>query len=215
MTKIQNPLIGRASGKAGGMIFYKQFSANVMRSAVFEYRASENPASQVNRSYFTSIMAFIKAYLAPFLSLLVTVKPTNKSPQNLLFSQLAAVKVMTSTIHFTDFSKLFTIGSGVFNPIVVTYSHFRDNVLLIWHDPSTIPAQYLHNHLVFFGINFTQQDSYMTLSLDFAEESTQVPITRPHWLDTDQMVFFVALNLVPGYAQIKPTQFSLISTFNI
>ena len=49
MTKVQNPIIGRAKGSAGGMTFSKNYDKNVMRAKAFEVNNPNTQAQQTQR----------------------------------------------------------------------------------------------------------------------------------------------------------------------
>ena len=55
MTKIQNPIIGRAKGQAGGMVFTTLFGANVMKAKPYSYRDANTLVQRDNRTLHVSV----------------------------------------------------------------------------------------------------------------------------------------------------------------
>ena len=54
MTKIQNPIIGRAKGGSAGMVFSTLRGENIMRSKAFEYHDANTDEQKFNRNKFKS-----------------------------------------------------------------------------------------------------------------------------------------------------------------
>lgn len=61
MTKIQNPLIGRASGQAGGMVFSTLYGQNILKAKPFEPQNPNSLAQQYIRGAFTRAVVVAKA----------------------------------------------------------------------------------------------------------------------------------------------------------
>lgn len=55
MSKIQNPIIGRASGQAGGMVFSKYFDQNIMKSKPMTVKASNTPKQANQRALLKAV----------------------------------------------------------------------------------------------------------------------------------------------------------------
>jgi hypothetical protein len=87
MSKIQNPIIGRAKGQAGGMVFSTLYGANVMRAKPFQYRDKNSTSQQKFRSLFRYAVDFaakLKFYAAYFFE----TPPAKMSPYSKLISQI-------------------------------------------------------------------------------------------------------------------------------
>lgn len=87
MSKIQNPIIGRAKGQAGGMVFSTLFGANVMRAKPFQYRDKNSTTQQEFRSLFRSAVNFA-ANLKFYAADLFETPPAKMSPYSKLISQI-------------------------------------------------------------------------------------------------------------------------------
>lgn len=87
MSKIQNPIIGRAKGQAGGMVFSTLYGSNVMRAKPFQYRDKNSSSQQEFRSLFRYAVNFaakLKFYAAYFFE----TPPAKMSPYSKLISQI-------------------------------------------------------------------------------------------------------------------------------
>lgn len=87
MSKIQNPIIGRAKGQAGGMVFSTLYGSNVMRAKPFQYRDKNSTTQQEFRSLFRYAVNFaakLKFYAADFFE----TPPAKMSPYSKLISQI-------------------------------------------------------------------------------------------------------------------------------
>lgn len=87
MSKIQNPIIGRAKGQAGGMVFSTLFGANVMRAKPFQYRDKNSTTQQAFRSLFRYAVNFA-AKLKFYAADLFETPPAKMSPYSKLISQI-------------------------------------------------------------------------------------------------------------------------------
>ncbi len=66
MARVQNPIIGRASGKFGTGVFATLFGQNILRSLPVEVRNPRTPAQIAQREKFAAGVAFIKK-IYPFI----------------------------------------------------------------------------------------------------------------------------------------------------
>lgn len=87
MSKIQNPIIGRAKGQAGGMVFSTLYGANVMRAKPFQYRDKNSTTQQKFRSLFRYAVDF-SAKCKFFAADLFETPPAKMSPYSKLISQI-------------------------------------------------------------------------------------------------------------------------------
>ena len=124
--KVQNPIIGRSRGSAGGMTFCKNYDKNVARAKAFEV-SNPKTASQTNqRTFFKEVMDITKTVSDEELRSLFGIKPKAMSRRNALSKQIAAAYSVVDGQKVVDFSKLQAIGNGqkVTTPIV-EYSNGR------------------------------------------------------------------------------------------
>jgi hypothetical protein len=113
MTKIQNPIIGRASGQAGGMIFSKSFDKNVMRSRPMTVSNPNTPAQQRQREFFAELTAISKTVTPDTLIDLFPAKPATRSRYSELQKQLAVGRDVSGATGTIDFDEVSNIGNGI------------------------------------------------------------------------------------------------------
>ena len=87
MSFVQNPIIGRAKGQAGGMVFSTLYGANVMRAKPFQYRDKNSSAQQGLRWLFRFAVNFA-AKLKFYAANLFETPPAKMSPYSKLISQI-------------------------------------------------------------------------------------------------------------------------------
>lgn len=87
MSKIQNPIIGRAKGQAGGMVFSTLYGSNVMRAKPFQYRDKNSTTQQEFRSLFRFAVNFA-AKLKFYAANMFETPPAKMSPYSKLISQI-------------------------------------------------------------------------------------------------------------------------------
>lgn len=120
MTKVQNPIIGRARASAGGMTFTKNYDKNVMRSKPFEVKNPKTAAQVKQRDFFKQVQGIVATVSDEQLRSLFGDMPKAMSRRNALSKQVAAAYSMNGNSKVVDFSKLGAIGNGekVTTPIV-------------------------------------------------------------------------------------------------
>jgi hypothetical protein len=94
MSKIQNPIIGRAKGQAGGMVFSTLYGANVMRAKPFQYRDKNSTTQQKFRSLFRYAVNFAAKLKFNAADLFET-PPAKMSPYSKLISQIRPAFTLT------------------------------------------------------------------------------------------------------------------------
>lgn len=113
MARIQNPVIGRSKGQAGGMVFTTLNGQNVMKAKPYSYRDANTPVQQQNRALNT-IIAILCAELASIARSLFQVQPPTMPAYSRLIQQLqkAASRVMPT---YSPVLIGTEIGSGIFS----------------------------------------------------------------------------------------------------
>ena len=112
MSKIQNPVIGRAKGSAGGMTFAKQFDKNTMRAKPFEVANPKTQGQTTQRDFFKQVQEIVASVSPEQLRSLFGNMPKGMSRRNALSKQVAEAYSMDGTTKSVDFSKLQAIGNG-------------------------------------------------------------------------------------------------------
>lgn len=112
MTKVQNPIIGRARGSAGGMTFAKQFDKNTMRAKPFEVANPKTAAQTNQRHYFATLSDLVAGFTAEQLAFLFPMKPKGMSRRNALSKQIAEDVTTDQGQKVIDFAHIDTIGNA-------------------------------------------------------------------------------------------------------
>ena len=110
--KVQNPIIGRARGSAGGMTFCKNYDKNVARAKAFEVSNPNTPAQQNQRSYFTQLSSLVATITDEQLRTLFPQKPKSMSRRNALSKQIGASKTTVGDAKVIDFADILTLGNA-------------------------------------------------------------------------------------------------------
>ena len=112
MTKVQNPIIGRAKGSAGGMTFSKNYDKNVMRAKAFEVNNPNTQAQQTQRGFFAELQEVVGGFTPDQLRFLFPSKPKTMSRRNALSKQIAESNTIVGTTKSVDFADITTIGNA-------------------------------------------------------------------------------------------------------
>lgn len=112
MTKVQNPIIGRAKGSAGGMTFSKNYSKNVMRAKAFEVSNPNTQAQQTQRGFFAELQEIVASFTPDQIRFLFPNKPKSMSRRNALSKQVAESNTIVGTTKSVDFADIITLGNA-------------------------------------------------------------------------------------------------------
>ena len=110
--KVQNPIIGRSRGSAGGMTFCKVYDKNVARAKAFEVANPKTAAQTTQRNYFKELSALVATLTNEELRTLFGQKPKALSRRNELSTQLAPANSTVDSVKSVDYSKIEAIGNG-------------------------------------------------------------------------------------------------------
>ena len=112
MTKIQNPIIGRARGSAGGMTFAKNYDKNVMRSKPFEVKNPKTQGQTTQRTYFAELSNVVALFTSEELRCLFPNMPKAMSRRNALSKQIAEDVTIAGNVKSIDFANINTLGNA-------------------------------------------------------------------------------------------------------
>lgn len=112
MAKVQNPVIGRTKGSAGGMTFAKVYDKNVMKAKVFEVNNPKTAAQTIQRDYFKTVSAQAAVLTPDQLRAIFPNKPKAMSRRNALTQQLAEYWEMVESNKVMKLSDLVTVGNA-------------------------------------------------------------------------------------------------------
>jgi hypothetical protein len=110
--KVQNPIIGRARGSAGGMTFCKNYDKNVARAKAFEVANPKTAAQTTQRNYFKELTALVATFTEEQLRFLFPNKPKAMSRRNALAKQLAEYFTLKAGVKSVDYDSIDTIGNA-------------------------------------------------------------------------------------------------------
>lgn len=141
MTKVQNPIVGRSRGSAGGMTFTKNFGKNVMRTKPFEVSNPKTTAQTTQRDFFKQVQSVTASVTDEQLRSLFGDMPKGMSRRNALSKQIAAAYSIDGTTKSVDFSKLESIGYGekVTTPFVKFENGVSDDAIILTPAMFNIP----------------------------------------------------------------------------
>ena len=186
MAKVQNPVIGRTKGSAGGMTFSKVYDKNVMKAKVFEASNPNTAAQQVQRSYF-KIVSAVAAVLTPEqLRSIFPSRPKGISRRNAFFKQLAEYNQIVAGEKVMKLSDLMTVGNAPTMEMGTTGAVVAGDVVNVTLDASVVANTMLADYyFVAFLVNDTK--NLVSLDMTSAKVSTgQVSPDLPQgWDDPD------------------------------
>ena len=134
--KVQNPIIGRARGSAGGMTFCKNYDKNVARAKAFEVSNPKTQAQQTQRAFFASLTALCSDFSDDQLRFLFPSKPKTMSRRNALSKQIAQSNEVNGTEKTIDFADIDTLGNAPVMDFGITTCVFSNGNILVVLDNS-------------------------------------------------------------------------------
>ena len=134
--KVQNPIIGRARGSAGGMTFCKNYDKNVARAKAFEVSNPKTQAQQTQRAFFASLTALIMDFSDEQLRTLFPNKPKTMSRRNALSKQIGKWYKFDGIKKTIDFEKISTLGNAPGMDMGVTTCEFSNGSINVVIDNS-------------------------------------------------------------------------------
>lgn len=186
MAKVQNPVIGRAKGSAGGMTFSKVYDKNVMRAKAFEVSNPKTAAQTDQRDYFKSVSAQVAGFTVDMLRALFPSKPKGISRRNAIFKQLAEYTQFVEGVKTMKLADLKTIGNAPTMDFGTTTATISSGTITVGLDAAVkANTQVANLYFVAAVVNDTKQE----ISLDVTNALVSVGtlnITAPQgWEDTD------------------------------
>lgn len=186
MAKVQNPVIGRTKGSAGGMTWAKVYDKNVMKAKVFEANNPNTAAQQVQRNYFKTVSAQSAVFTPDQLRFMFPAKPKGMSRRNACTRQLAEYWEMNQGVKVMKLADLVTIGNAKTMDFGTTGAVIAGTVVNVSLDAAVVGnTQVANNYFVAVLVNDTKNLVY--LDATNAKVSTgQIVIDLPAgWESTD------------------------------
>lgn len=186
MAKVQNPVIGRTKGSAGGMTFAKVFDKNVMKAKVFEVSNPNTAAQQVQRSYFKSVSAQAAVLTPDMLRAIFPSKPKGISRRNAFFKQLAEYNQIVAGEKVMKLSDLLTVGNAPTMDFGTTTCSISSGTVSVGLDAAVKTNDLVKNYyFVAMLVNNTKNEVYLDVTNNKVETGT-LSITAPsNWENTD------------------------------
>lgn len=184
--KVQNPIIGRARGSAGGMTFCKNYDKNVARAKAFEVANPKTAAQTTQRNYFKDLSALVATFTEEQLRFLFPNKPKTMSRRNALAKQLAEYFIVNAGVKSVDYGTIDTIGNASTCDFGnVTFTPGENNYRIEIDEPNIISEDLKFNYFVAALVNVTKKQ----ISLDLTSGTVnngfiEIPIPQG-WADDD------------------------------
>lgn len=134
MSHVQNPLIGRTTGQAGGMVFSTLYGQNVMRSKPSHYRENNTPARRKKKVVFKA-GSELTSKVKSFASALYPVNVGRSGAYGAMMADiLTAFDAPNEIVQFKPANAL--IGKGPSSPFLrhLTYSSLTHLLTMTWND---------------------------------------------------------------------------------
>ena len=184
--KVQNPIIGRAKGSAGGMTFSKVYDKNVARAKAFEVNNPKTQAQQTQRAFFAELTALCSDFSDDQLRFLFPQKPKTMSRRNAISKQIAESYEIEGTTKSIDYSDIDTLGNAPVMDFGVTTCEFSNGSINVILDNSVkANLQYGDYDFVAAIVNETQGAISLTTENGEVSDGTMIAAIPTGWLTTD------------------------------
>lgn len=188
MAKVQNPVIGRTKGSAGGMTFAKVYDKNVMKAKVFEASNPNTIAQQTQRNYFKEVSVIAAALTHDQLRAIFPSKPKGVSRRNAYFKQLAEFNQVVGTVKSPKLSDLVSIGNAPTFDFGTTTCSISSGTVSVALDAAVKANTAVKDYYFVAAIvNETKNEVILPVTNNKVETGT-LSITAPDsWEDTDSI----------------------------
>lgn len=186
MAKVQNPVIGRTKGSAGGMTFSKGFNKNLMRAKVFEPNNPKTAAQTNQRTYFGTVTEQIAGFTPNQLRMLFPKMPKGMSRRNALTKQFTEYYKDVNGQKTMDLAKLMTVGNAPTMDFGTTTCAIASGSISVELD-AAVKANTLLAPYFFLVLLVNDTKNQVSMPIDNADVATgTLTITAPNtWEDTD------------------------------
>ena len=203
--KVQNPIIGRARGSAGGMTFCKNYDKNVARAKAFEVSNPKTQAQQTQRAFFAALTALIMDFSDEQLRTLFPNKPKTMSRRNALSKQIAESYAIDGTEKTIDFADIDTLGNAPVMDMGVTTCEFSNGYInVVLDNKVTGDTSLADNTFIAAIVNETKQQISLTSQSGEVSDG-QLDLAIPSdWEDTDSIHAIPLILNVKGGGSVQP-----------
>jgi len=186
MTKVQNPVIGRSRGSAGGMTFSKSLGKNVMRAKPFEVANPRTAAQVVQRNFFTEVSEMIQNFNPEQLRALFPTMPKGITRRNALFKQVAEENQTVDGVKSVKTTDILSLGNAPMLDMGTTTCTITNGAVTVELDSSLKANTELQPYyFVAVIVNDTKKAMYFS-STNATVQTGELTITAPStWENTD------------------------------
>lgn len=186
MTKVQNPIIGRSRGSAGGMTFCKNLGKNVMRSKPFEVKNPKTTAQMMQRDFFAEVSKVVSGFNPDQLRTLFPSMPKGISRRNALTKQISEQNQTVDGVKSIKFEDVLSLGNAPMMDFGTTTCAFDNGSIAVGLDAAVKANTDVKDYYFIAAIvNKTKGDIIMPLTNNKVETGT-LTITKPSsWETTD------------------------------
>ena len=183
--KVQNPIIGRARGSAGGMPFCKNYDKNVARAKAFEVSNPKTQAQQTQRAFFAELTALCSDFSEDDLRALFPSKPKTMSRRNAISKQIAAYNQTVDNVKTILFEDIDTLGNApVMDMKAETWNIQNGKINISWDDYPYADTPIADNYALFAAVNWTKgKIALLPSNASMSDISLQVDV--PQGWDAD------------------------------
>lgn len=186
--KVQNPIIGRSKGSAGGMTFCKVYDKNVARAKAFEVTNPKTMAQQTQRAFFASLTALCSDFSDEQLRTLFPQKPKTMSRRNAITKQIAQNWEMDGTDKVIDFETIDTLGNASVMDFGTTTCEFSNGSINVILDNSVKNnAQYADYYFIAAIVNETKGAIYLGTENGTVDDGSLIVPLPSSWESSDSI----------------------------
>mgnify|MGYP007133705695 CR=1 FL=1 len=186
MAKVQNPVIGRTKGSAGGMTFSKGFNKNLMRAKVFEPNNPKTAAQTNQRTYFGTVTEQIAGFTPDQLRMLFPKMPKGMSRRNALTKQFTEFYKDVNGQKTMDLAELTTVGNATTMDFGTTTCAIATNKINVNLDAAVKADNIIkNNYFMAIIINDTKNLVVFPLTNNKVETGTLEIDLPKGWENTD------------------------------
>ena len=203
--KVQNPIIGRARGSAGGMTFCKNYDKNVARAKAFEVSNPKTQAQQTQRAFFAELTALCADFSDDQLRTLFPSKPKTMSRRNALSKQIAESYTIDGTEKTIDYSDIDTLGNAPVMNFGETTVSFNNSRIVIELDASVkANVGFAQNLFIVALVNATKKEIVIPVLGATVQQGTFNVALPNLWSNEDQIHAIPLITNATANGSVQP-----------
>ena len=188
MAKVQNPVIGRSKGSAGGMTFSKVYSKNIMRAKAFEVNNPKTTAQTTQRNFFKSVSALVATFTPEQLRFMFHTMPKGISRRNAFFKQMAENTQMVEGVKEMKLADLVTVGNAPTMDFGTTTCAIAGSSINVELDAAVkANTEVKDNYFLAMIVNDTQNKAILPITNAKVETGTLAIDLPDDWESTDSV----------------------------